>query len=116
MDNIIQFPTKSNNSFPNSLEQTIDQVEQVRRTYCDEVTADAYEAIFAVLTSYGLTIKPDEHTVKSLVFLEESLRAVVYQTKDLNHQFQDLAESAITLEVDAKKELDRIIEENHLHT
>ena len=116
MDNIIQFPSKTNNSFPNSLEQTIDQVEQVRRTYCDEVTADAFEAVFAVLTSYGLTIKPDESVVKSVVFLEEAIRAMVYTTKDLDHSFQDLAEAAITLEADAKKELDRIIEENHLHT
>jgi len=116
MDNIIQFPTKSNSPFPNNLEQTIDHVEQVRRTYCDEVTADAFEAVFAVLTSYGLTIKPDESVVKSVVFLEEAIRAMVYTTKDLNHSFQDLAEATITLEADAKKELDRIIKENNLHT
>ena len=116
MDNIIQFPTKSNSPFPNNLEQTIDHVEQVRRTYCDEVTADAFEAVFAVLTSYGLTIKPDENVVKSVVFLEEAIRAMVYTTKDLNHSFQDLADATITLEADAKKELDRIIEENNLHT
>jgi hypothetical protein len=116
MDNIIQFPSKPKSPFPNNLEQTLDHVEQVRRTYCDEVTADAFEAVFAVLTSYGLTIKADEHVVKSVVFLEEAIRAMVYTTKDLEHTFQDLADAAITLEADAKKELDRIIEENQLHT
>lgn len=116
MDNIIQFPSKPKSPFPNNLEQTLDHVEQVRRTYCDEVTADAFEAVFAVLTSYGLTIKPDENVVKSVVFLEEAIRAMVYTTKDLEHSFQDLADAAITLEADAKKELDRIIEENQLHT
>lgn len=116
MDNIIQFPSKPKSPFPNNLEQTLDHVEQVRRTYCDEVTADAFEAVFAILTSYGLTIKPDENVVKSVVFLEEAIRAMVYTTKDLEHSFQDLADAAITLEADAKKELDRIIEENQLHT
>ena len=116
MDNIIQFPSKPKSPFPNNLEQTLDHVEQVRRTYCDEVTADAFEAVFAVLTSYGLTIKPVENVVKSVVFLEEAIRAMVYTTKDLEHSFQDLADAAITLEADAKKELDRIIEENQLHT
>lgn len=116
MDNIIQFPSKPKSPFPNSLEQSLDHVEEVRRTYCDEVTADAFEAVFSVLTSYGLTIKPYEQVVKTVVFLEEAIRSMVYTTKDLDHTFQDLAEAAITLEEDAKKELDRIIEENQLPT
>lgn len=116
MDNIIQFPSKPTNPFPNNLEQTLERVEEVRRLYCDEVTSDAVEAVFAVLSSYGLSIKPDEQVVKTVVFLEEAIRSMVYTTKDLNHTFQDLADVAIVLETDAKKELDRIIEENQLHT
>ena len=112
MDNIIQFPTRNKNS----LEHSIEHIEEVRRTYCDEVTADAFEAIFSVLSSYGLTVKANERSVKSIVFLEEAVRSMVYTTKDLEHQFQDLAEAAISLEAEAKEELDRIIEETQLHT
>lgn len=114
MDNIIQFPQKQNSPFPNSEQQSLEHIDEVRRSYCDEVTADAIEALFSVMSSYGLRAKPDELSIKTIVFLEESVRSMIYATKDLNHTFQDLADVAIVLDNDAKKELDRIIEENSL--
>ena len=112
MDNIIQFPAKNKNS----LEHSIEHIEEVRRNYCDEVTSDIMEAALSVLSSYGLTVHADEQSVKSVIFVEEAIRALVYTTKNLDHQFQSLADIAVTLEVDAKKELKRIIEESQLHT
>jgi hypothetical protein len=116
MDNIIQFPKKADQGFPNNLNESFDHIEDVRRNYCDEVSADIIEAAFSVLSSYGLQVTPDESSVKNIVFFEEAVKALVYTTKKLHHPFQDLAEQAVTLEADAKKELDRILEENQLIT
>jgi len=116
MDNIIQFPRKADKGFPNNLDESFGHIEDVRRNYCDEVSADILEAAFSVLTSYGLQVTPDESVIKSIVFVEEALKALVYTTKKLHHPFQDLAEQAITLNDDAQKELDRILEENQLIT
>lgn len=116
MDNVIQFPSKSKGPFPNSVEQSIEHVEEVRRSYCDEVTADIIEAAFSVMASYGIQLKPDELSVKSVVFLEEAARSMVYTSKGLNHSFQEIAEMAVTLDDGAKDELNRIAEETTLPT
>lgn len=111
MDNIIQFPVKNNtNSFPINVEQSYDHIEEVRRDYCDEVSADIMEAITSVLSSYNLSILPDENVVKNVVFMEETVKALVYSTKKLYHPFQDLAQQAITLTDDARNELKEIID------
>ena len=111
MDNIIQFPVKNNSkSFPINVEQSYDHIEEVRRDYCDEVSADIMEAITGVLSSYNLSILPDESVVKNVVFMEETVKALVYSTKKLYHPFQELAQQAITLTEDARNELKEIID------
>lgn len=117
MDNIVQFPNKINNeSFPLSIEQSYEHIENVRRDYCDEVCADVLEAAFSVLSSYGITVKPDEQNIKYIVFVEEAIKSMVYSTKKLSHNFQDLAETLITLTPQAHTELDGLIEEKQLNT
>lgn len=115
-DNIIQFPSKARKGFPNNLEESFEHIEDVRRNYCDEVAADALEAAFSVLSSYGLQVPPDEEAVKCVVMVEETIKAIVYKTKNLSHPFQELADTAITLTSGAKEELSRIIDENQLIT
>ena len=117
MDNIVQFPKKiSNESFPLSIEQSYEHIENVRRDYCDEVCADVMEAAFSVLSSYGITVKPDEQNVKLIVFVEEAIKSMVYSTKKLNHDFQNIADTLITLTPQAHSELEDLIEEKQLNT
>lgn len=117
MDNIVKFPSKTNvENFPLSIEQSYDHIEEVRRDYCDEVSSDVMEAAFSVLSSYGITVKPDEQNVKYIVFLEEAIKAMVYSTKRLDHSFQELADTVITLTPQARSEIDQLIEEKLLNT
>jgi hypothetical protein len=117
MDNILEFPKKiDDKNFPVSLEQSYEHIENVRRDYCDEVCSDVMEAAFSVLSSYGITVKPDEDNVKYIVFVEEALKAMIYSTKNLNHDFQDLAQKIISLTPQAHQDLQGIIEEKQLNT
>ena len=115
MDNVIEFPKKTAEIFPANLDESFDHIEDVRRQYCDEVSADIMEAAFSVLSSYGLTVNPNEDTIKQIVFLEEAIKAMVYTTKRLQHPFHNLAEQAITLSEDAKQELEELIDGNLLN-
>ena len=116
MDNVIQFPSRAKEGFPNNLGESFEHIEDVRRNYCDEVSSDILEAAFSVLASYGLQVPADENTVKCIVMVEETIKAIVYKTKKLSHPFQELAESAITLTPEAQEELVKIIDENQLIT
>jgi len=116
-DNVIDFPRKIDaKTFPINIEESFDHIEEVRRNYCDEVSADILEAAFSVLSSYGLTVIPDENVVKSIVFLEEAVKAMVYTTKKLQHPFQELALNVITVTDEARKDLEALLEEKQLTT
>lgn len=115
MTNVIEFPKKTVETFPANLDESFDHIEDVRRQYCDEVSADIVEAAFSVLSSYGLTVKPDETSIKQIVFLEEAIKAMVYSTKRLPHPFHNIAEQAITLSEEAMDELQEIIDSNQLN-
>jgi hypothetical protein len=116
-NNVLEFPKKiDKENFPLSIEHSYEHIENVRRDYCDEVCSDVMEAAFSVLSSYGITVKPDEQNVKYIVFLEEAIKSMVYSTKRLSHNFQDLADTLITLTPQAHAEIDGLIEEKQLNT
>lgn len=111
MDNIIKFPIKVDpNTFPINIEQSYDHIEGVRRDYCEEVSSDVMEAVFSVMTSYGMHITPTEDVVKNIVFIEEAIKALLFSMKKIHHPFQELAEQTITLTDDAHKELKEIVD------
>ena len=110
-DNIIEFP-RTNNVFPSNLEESLEHVEEVRREYCDEVADDAVEAIFSVMSSYGIFVQPDEDSIKNIVFMEEAVKSLLYSIKKVPHSFQDIANEIITINGDAREELEKMIEKN----
>ena len=112
-DNVIQFPAKNiANIFPLTIEQSLEHLDEVRKDYCDEVAEDAVEAVFSVLTSYGIHVKPDENAIKYIVFMEEAIKSLLYSVKKLPHGFQEVAQVSITINDDAKEEMDRLISES----
>ena len=111
-DNIIQFPTKNiSKIFPSNLEESLDHLEEIRKDYCDSVTEDAVEAVFSVFSSYGIFVKPDENSIKSIVFMEEAIKSLLYGEKNVPHSFQEIANSIITINDEAREEIERLIEE-----
>jgi len=112
-DNVIQFPSKNlANVFPANVEESLDHLEEIRRDYCDEVSEDAIEAVFAVLSSYGLHVKPDEAAIKNIIFMEEAIKSLLYSIKKVPHSFQEIADSCVTINGEAREEMERLIEEN----
>jgi len=116
MANIINFPNKLQKVFPNNLDESYKHIEDVRRNFCDEVSTDVMEAVFSVINNYGIQVNVDEDVVKNIVFLEESIKSLLYKVKRVNHPFHEIAEATVTLNDEAKDELEKIIEEKHLNT
>lgn len=122
MSNIIEFPNKTPQTFPASIEESLGHVEEVRRDYCEEVSADVLEAVFIVLTNYGIKVDTSDPGIKNMVFLEEAIKALVYSTKNLYHPFHKLSQDAIVLETEKDadfpmpKESNDNSEEKHLTT
>lgn len=97
-ENIVKFPKKPFESFPANIEESVTHIEAVRRDYCDQVSADVFEAALSVVHNYGFMTRTDEDNfVKDLIFLEETIKAFVYRYKHLHHQFHDMIEHAITM-------------------
>lgn len=106
-DNILEFPV-SDEMFPSSREDAYETITRVRQEFCDEVASDVMDALYAVLSSYGITVKPEPEHIKDTVFVEESIKALLYRHKNIDHSFHDIAESVISISPDAQKELDRM--------
>lgn len=112
-DNVIIFPSKNSDKFfPTNMEESIDHIEQIRKDYCDEVTDDAVEAVFAVLSSYGLQVNADEAAIKNIIFMEEAIKSLLYSIKNVSHSFQEIADTCVTINGEAREEMERLIEEN----
>lgn len=110
MTNIVNFPKNTLDIFPSNIDESYRHIEEVRRNYCDEVSSDVMEAVFSVMSSYGITVTVDEDTVKNIVFMEESIKSLLYKMKKVQHPFQDVASATISLNDDAKEELEKILE------
>ena len=93
------------------MEESIDHIEQIRKDYCDEVTDDAVEAVFAVLSSYGLQVNADEAAIKNIIFMEEAIKSLLYSIKNVSHSFQEIADTCVTINGEAREEMERLIEE-----
>ena len=97
-ENIVKFPKKPFESFPANIEESVAHIETIRKDYCDEVSADVFEAALSVVHNYGFSTRTDEDNyIKDLIFLEETIKAFVYRYKHLHHQFHDMIEHAITM-------------------
>ena len=105
MTNIIQFPKNSTN--PHGLElNSPDLLVEVRKEFCDEVVSDALDAIVAVFASYGIVSRGDVASIKDIVFLEESLKALTYRHKNLEHSLHEIIDHTITISPELEKQIE----------
>jgi len=114
MDNVIDFPKKSFESFPTSEQHSVEHLEAVRAEYCDSIVSDALDAVIGIFNSYGFTLRPDRTSIKDTVFLEESMKAFIYRQKHLDHPFHNIIESAISLPDELEKQIDEKVKETQL--
>lgn len=104
MTNIIQFP--KNNTNPQSLEQNYPEIiYEVRKQYCDEVVADVLDAVGGILNSFGIVSNGSADSIKDIVFLEETLKALTYRYKNLEHNLHPIIDQVITISPEIEKEI-----------
>jgi hypothetical protein len=114
MTKIIKFPEKNNGEAGSSasLQETINQIEEVRKLFCDEVSSDVFEAALAIIGNYGLTMKSDMSYIKSAVFLEEAIKSYVYKLKNIHHPMHDIVDKTITVSDELEKEIEEKLDES----
>ena len=106
-ENLIKFPSQSEESFPSSREEAMARLEEVRTEYCDSVAEDAFDVVMQVLSSYNMYPKNNVDNIKDVVFLEEAIKATVYRYKNLQHSFHDIADTVIAITPEAQKEIEK---------
>ena len=109
-EKVLEFPNKTFEVFPTSREDAQTQLEIVRTDYCDQVSEDIMEAIYAVLHSYGFSIKSQELHIKDVVFLEEAVKAVLYRYKKIPHSLHDIIDTTVTITPEAAEALEKAVD------
>lgn len=113
MSKVIKFPEKNSEAGNSaSLEDTITQIEEVRKMFCDEVSSDVFEAALAIVGNYGLSMKSDMSYIKAAVFMEEAIKAYVYKLKNIHHPMHDVVEKTITVSDELEKEIEEKLDES----
>lgn len=105
-ENIVVFPKGKKNTAPQSLEEIRESVDNVRREHIDSLIEEFMSYITSRCCEEGFDFTL-EHTFKSTLFLLESVRSAIYNTKNMPHDFQALAENVITDTMDVKEILDK---------
>lgn len=112
---IIQFPDKKKKSEagnPASLEETITQIEEVRKLFCDEIADDVFQAVFAIISNYGLVPKSSPEFIRDAFFFEEVLQAMLYRMKNIDHPMHSLIDKTVTISEEIERELEEKLEES----
>lgn len=112
---IIQFPDKKKNGeagFPASLEETITQIEEVRKLFCDEIAEDIFQATFAIVSNYGMHPKSSPEFIRDAFFFEEVLQAMLYRMKNLDHPMHSLIDKTVKISEEIERELEEKLEES----
>jgi uncharacterized protein YwgA len=110
-ENIVNFPKKGLEMFPSSIEESLDHIRSVRQEYCDEVADDVFEAMASVLATYGFVVRMNEGHIKDFTFVEETIKALVYRYKRIEHPFHEIIDNVITISDEVKEDLEKAKEQ-----
>jgi len=108
-ENIVNFPNIGPELFPSNEDESFDHIQAVRQEYCDQVCDDVFEAMTSVLASFGFVARVDtESHIKDFTFMEETLKALVYRYKRIDHPFHEIINNVITLSPEVQKDMEDI--------
>jgi uncharacterized protein YwgA len=110
-ENIVNFPNKGLEMFPSSIEESLDHIRSVRQEYCNEVADDVFEAMASVLSTYGFVVRMNEGHIKDFTFAEETIKALVYRYKRIEHPFHEIIDNVITISDEVKEDLEKAKEQ-----
>lgn len=109
--NIINFPryiTKKTN--PTTEMEYIQVTGKLRESLADDITDTMMQACVNMLFTHGLFSDIEDLDIRDAIFLEETIRAVVYRYKNLDHMFHPVIEELIEMPDDDDEEDDDEIE------
>jgi hypothetical protein len=105
MENVIQFPRVINGlSSPLSQEERSEIISNLRKEVSDEICDDIMQNVINFIVNCGLI--SSELIVRDAIFLEETIKAVVYRYKNIPHQFHSLIDDVIVMPEDMENEDD----------
>jgi hypothetical protein len=77
------------------IEESIEQVKQTKRDYCDEILEFSMEQLVSCLHSFGTFQDSSRVTQKDMILLEQSLQSVLYRYNGLVHPLHTVVEDLI---------------------
>ena len=92
---VIQIPTRLNDSQIGLIEGSINRAREVKREYCDEVHEFITENLWSSLAQFGFDL--NRLDPKSMIAVEQFLQAVLYGHYRIDHQFLNIAEQLINV-------------------
>ena len=105
MSNVINFPryiTKETN--PTTELEYIQVTGKLRESLSDEITDTIMQSCVNMLFTNGLFSDIEELNIRDAIFLEETIRAVVYRYKNIDHSFHEIIDDVISMPDDEDEE------------
>jgi len=97
-DNVIPFPRElSKESYPVTEAEYVTITGKMRESLSDEITESMMQNNINMLFIHGLFGDIDDLNVKDAIFLEETLRAIIYRYKNIDHPFHEVIDDIITM-------------------
>jgi hypothetical protein len=97
MSNVIKFPGEKRGSPPQSLEDIVKSVENVRLEHCNGIFETLIPVLIDSFESMDMDIMSGQHMNQSGLFFE-SLKSLIYVFNDISHPLQPVADKLITSE------------------
>ena len=107
MSNVINFPryiTKETN--PTTELEYIQVTGKLRESLSDEITDTIMQSCVNMLFTNGLFSDIEELNIRDAIFLEETIRAVVYRYKNIDHSFHEIIVDVISMPDDEDEDED----------
>lgn len=98
MTNVIPFPRElSKESNPITEAEYAQVIGKMRESLADDVTEQMMQNNINMLYLHGMFGDLDELNVKDAIFLEETIRAIIYRYKNIEHPFHEVISDIITM-------------------
>jgi hypothetical protein len=96
-DNVIRFPKQHRSAPPQSVEEVQERVENIRKEMADEAVGAGMVGLFEALANAGIDLTNEEcHLHNALIC--EAIRAAVYKSLTLNHDFHSMVKEMFDFE------------------
>lgn len=92
-DNVIQFPHLKKDSPPQTLDEIVKNVEDLRTAEIERILFDVCPLLFSYLNqTYGIVLPDIEETHRDINLVIDVIRSLLYRKFSLTHPLQEFAQ------------------------